>query len=92
MGKGVEKSHVFILINLYLKFNLPTSHIFETGSSYVTLAVPELEILLSQPPKCWDYRCAHHTKFIYPECRKQAAAISLMSMTLTLTTVTYKLM
>jgi hypothetical protein len=30
---------------------------FETGCHYVAQADLELMILLSQSPKCWDYRC-----------------------------------
>jgi hypothetical protein len=30
---------------------------FETGSPYVGQTGLKLVILLSQPPKCWDYRC-----------------------------------
>jgi hypothetical protein len=31
---------------------------FETESQSVAQADPEIEILLPQPPKCWDYRYA----------------------------------
>jgi hypothetical protein len=31
---------------------------FETGSHYAAQADLKLEILLPQPPECWDYRCA----------------------------------
>jgi hypothetical protein len=39
--------------NLFLFF------LFEAGSHYYP-RLPSNSILPTQPPKCWNYRCAHH--------------------------------
>jgi hypothetical protein len=35
---------------------MSTIFVFETGSRYVAQVGLKLEILLPQPPECWDYR------------------------------------
>jgi hypothetical protein len=37
---------------------IPSHWVFETGSHYIVQASYKFKILLSQPPKCGDYRCA----------------------------------
>jgi hypothetical protein len=40
--------------------------VFETGSYSVAQAGLQLKILLSQSPRCWDYRVHHHA-LLLPE-------------------------
>jgi hypothetical protein len=37
---------------------------FETGAHHYSSHGLELTIFLPQTPKCWDYRCDHHTRLV----------------------------
>jgi hypothetical protein len=50
-------SFLFSFLPSFLYSFLP-SFLFVTGSHYVPQASLELAILLPQPPKCWNFRCA----------------------------------
>jgi hypothetical protein len=49
-----------LLVEKYLGFFVVVVAVVvsESGSGYVAQAGLKLSVLLSQPPKCWDYRCA----------------------------------
>jgi hypothetical protein len=49
-----------LLFQILIKNVVVFFFFFETVSCYVAKAGLELETLLSQPPKYWDYNVCHH--------------------------------